>query len=453
MVAVDVPRGWTIAFDLTKGSEKIKVTAPAAGSGYYTATGTATLLVSDGNTQTITAPLLLKTDAYVPPPAPDIEFDQPGAFTPGETKFIPLDVITSTVRSITPVDVPRGWEVVYRGDIIVTAPADDGKYYTASGTVKLLVSDDAERTIIKPLNLSCPAYQAPEKLGIDFTQPCLFVSNDYREIGFTTTGDVVAVKVLDIPAGWTITVTRSDNAGAFNVTAPNENTPALEALVLVSDAAGNVVMRTLELRVVAPLTVTPPAALNGGDRTLSINNQDIAAMDYVAPAVITGGTLTGAPAGVSGSFTGNSYTVYGKPVVGSTAVFTYTVSLDVSGYCTVGTATGVLEVERCTNCAVWTKCGFKYITNKDTEGDMKWSPAVNACKNKGAGWLMASLDQSQCMCNNKNTLPGGVRTDDRYWTSNHSSSSDSCYGTSIWLDDCYTQTGSSCTERFFKCVK
>jgi hypothetical protein len=134
------------------------------------------------------------------------------------------------------------------GKISVAAPAADGKRYTATGTVKLLVSDDAERTTIKPLTLSCPAYQAPEKLDISFEQPTQFGFGGTKEVGFTTQGNAVAVKVLDIPAGWAVAVTKQSNAGTFTVTAPSEDTPALEALVFVSDAAGNTVMRTLELK-------------------------------------------------------------------------------------------------------------------------------------------------------------------------------------------------------------
>jgi hypothetical protein len=109
IVAVDVPRGWTIAFDLTAGGEKIKVTAPAANNGYYTAAGTATLLVSDGNTQTITAPLALACNTpYTPPAAPDIVFEPPTPFNNSQTKTITLTTVTATVKTILAVDVPLG---------------------------------------------------------------------------------------------------------------------------------------------------------------------------------------------------------------------------------------------------------------------------------------------------------------------------------------------------------
>jgi hypothetical protein len=166
------------------------------------------------------------------------------------------------------VDVPLGWTVtpdVGGNKITVIAPANDGKYYTASGTVKLLVSDDAARTTIKPLTLSCPAYQAPEKLGISFTQPGAILWSATKQVGFTTQGDAVAVKVLDVPADWTVAVKhdKENHAGTFTVTAPApaDASPG-EAIVLISDAAGNTVMRTLELAF-APTTLCTQCCYDG----------------------------------------------------------------------------------------------------------------------------------------------------------------------------------------------
>jgi hypothetical protein len=261
ITTVDVPRGWTITPDLA--NRRITVTPPTDDAKYYAAAGTATLLVSDGNTQTITKPLALTCNtAYEPPAAPDIEFKQPGAFELGETRAITLDVVTSTVRSITPVDVPLGWTVIGKTKggkptppdspvtIQVISPNDDGKYYTAAGTATLLVSDGNTQTISKPLVLSCPPYTPPEKLGMTFEQPGVFLWSDTKTVGFTTTGNATTVKVLDVPAGWTVAVTKSGAAGTFTITAPAYESGG-EAIVLAADAAGNTAMRTLELACLA----------------------------------------------------------------------------------------------------------------------------------------------------------------------------------------------------------
>jgi hypothetical protein len=150
--------------------------------------------------------------------------------------------------------------------ITVTPPAVDAKYYTAAGTATLLVSDGNTRTITKPLYLSCPAYTPPEPLGITFEQPPLFGWGGTEKVGFTTQGNAVAVKVLDVPTGWTVTRTGTVNAGTFTITAPAPTASPGEAFVFVSDAAGNTVMRTLELALV-PTTLCTQCCYNGSTWT------------------------------------------------------------------------------------------------------------------------------------------------------------------------------------------
>jgi hypothetical protein len=197
--------------------------------------------LADGTTK-------IRVPKYVPL---SITFTQPGTFALGET--VPVDfTVAGNVQSITAVDVPRGWTVtpdLTGKQITVTAPAAAGKYYTAAGTVTLLVSDGAERTITKPLALQCPAYVSPTGLGITFEQPGVFLWGDIKEVAFTTQGNATAVKVLDVPAGWTVAVAKSGDVGTFTITSPATITPTLEAFVFVSDAAGNTVMRTLELNI------------------------------------------------------------------------------------------------------------------------------------------------------------------------------------------------------------
>jgi hypothetical protein len=178
-----------------------------------------------------------------------IAFTQPTPFTNGESRGISFTV-AGNVQSITAVDVPRGWTVtpdLTNKKITVTAPAAGGSYYTAAGTVTLLVSDNAERTVTAPLALECPAYVPPAELGISFTQPTAFLLGETKTVGFTTTGNAATVKVVDIPAGgWTVAVAKSGSAGTFTITASATGATG-EALVLVSDDAGNVKMRTLGL--------------------------------------------------------------------------------------------------------------------------------------------------------------------------------------------------------------
>jgi hypothetical protein len=177
-----------------------------------------------------------------------IVFEQPAAFNNGQTEDITFTP-AGDVKTITAVDIPQGWTVtpnLSAKKITVTAPANGGTPYTATGTVTLIVSDGAERTVTQPLALQCTAYAG---WGINFTQPGLFDDNETKEIGFTLTGGATTVKVRDVPADWKIAVATSGSAGTFTVTAPatmdETNIGGGGALALVSDAAGNTVMRTL----------------------------------------------------------------------------------------------------------------------------------------------------------------------------------------------------------------
>jgi hypothetical protein len=341
------------------------------------------------------------------------------------------------------------------GKISVAAPAADGKRYTATGTVKLLVSDDAERTTIKPLTLSCPAYQAPEKLGIDFTQPGAFIAAQVKEVGFITQGNATIVKVLDVPVDWTVDIATSGAAGTFTITAPGEETGLLGALVFVSDAAGNTVMRTLELAY-TPVAVTPSAALNGGDRTLSVINAEMAVVEYTAAADITGGTLTDAPAGVSGSFTGNTFSVYGTPTESGTKTYTVALAINDPSYCAAGIATGVLEVENCTNCAVWAGyCGdIKYVSNNQSEATKDWYNANSTCNGKGTSWRLPTRTELECMCGEKGTLPNSYVSND-YWSSTLASYDGYYYYYVVHFSNCHTSNYRNRYDVGFsvKCVK
>jgi hypothetical protein len=168
----------------------------------------------------------------------DITFTPPGAFNHGEVKTINFTV-AGYVQSITVADVPRGWTVtpsLAEKTITVTAPAIDAGYYVAAGTVALIVSDGAERTITKPLALECPQYV---ELDIHFT-PRPFAHGATGAITYTATGGATMVSALNIPAGWTVSVTHAGSTGTFTITAPVALSEG-EALILVANPSGEVV--------------------------------------------------------------------------------------------------------------------------------------------------------------------------------------------------------------------
>jgi hypothetical protein len=126
-----------------------------------------------------------------------------------------------------------------RGDAIFAA--NGVKYY----------DDDAYDYVEFTLANGTTTIQVPKyrPLGITFTQPAPFLISETRHVNFTTTGNAATVKVLDVPAGWTVTVqfTKAAAAGTFTITAPGNCANEGEAVILISDAAGKTVMHTLTL--------------------------------------------------------------------------------------------------------------------------------------------------------------------------------------------------------------
>ncbi|MDR2358423.1 MAG: DUF4988 domain-containing protein, partial [Prevotellaceae bacterium] len=253
--SVDSETGWENVLDSDEKPVKATGDKGEQGDAIFAKDG-----IDYSNPDYVVFTLANKTEITVPKYRPlNISFQQPAAFDLGQPRDIDF-TFTGNVKTITAVDVPRGWTVApdLAGTITVTAPAADGKYYTASGTATLLVSDGAERTITAPLALECPAYTPPATPDIAFTPPGVFNNSEEKSFNFTDIGNVQFVGVAAVTDGWTVKVTRNGTAGTFTVTAPNSITAenaSGEAVVLVSGSDGRTVTRILQL-----LMMTPPYA-------------------------------------------------------------------------------------------------------------------------------------------------------------------------------------------------
>jgi hypothetical protein len=351
---------------------------------------------------------------------------------------------TGDVQSITPVNVPGGWTVSEatfnhgdkQGTFTVTAPADDGLFYTAAGTATLLVSDGAERTITKPLPLECPPYVTPAALGISFAQPAPFCAGAIQDIEFTTTGNATTVKALDIPTGWRVTVQFNEAAavGTFTVTAPATISEG-EAVIMVSDDAGKMIMRTLGLTLGKPVvtTVSSPDICNiPATLTVTVGGCTTAAMTYTWDI---GGTVTATDAPTT-------------TIDNITATTTYTVTVTNDyGTTSAVSAAGTISIA----CSVWedNTCSITFVSNTPDYGHANWANASALCAAKGM--RLPTVTELQCMCNNKSDLPGGY-SGNEFWSSNTSGSNAYIVrfsGNYVCTSAGYHQNNSS----FIRCVK
>ena len=166
--------------------------------------------------------------------------------------------------------------------------------------------------------------------GTDAQTVC--INNAITNITYATTGATGAT-VTGLPAGvsgsWAgnvVTITGTPSAaGTFNYT------------VTLTGGCGTVTA-TGTITVTADNTINLTSAAGTDAQTVCINNA-ITNITYATTGA-TGATVTGLPAGVSGSWAGNVVTITGTPSAAGT--FNYTVTL--TGGCGTVTATGTITV-------------------------------------------------------------------------------------------------------------
>ncbi|MDR3351014.1 MAG: hypothetical protein LBN98_05165, partial [Prevotellaceae bacterium] len=107
--------------------------------------------------------------------------------------------------------------------------------------------DYVEFTLAGGAKIRVPKYKA---IAIHFTQPEKFDAGAAQTVPYTLTGSVEHVEVISLTPDWTLTHTRTGNAGTFTITAPATFTldnEAGKAVLLISDGAERTVVRTIAL--------------------------------------------------------------------------------------------------------------------------------------------------------------------------------------------------------------
>jgi hypothetical protein len=108
----------------------------------------------------------------------------------------------------------------------------------------------------------------------------------------------------------------------------------------------------------------------------------------------------------------------------------------------------------CCNCTSWNYCsGFTQISSVQYEINgnnttMNWSTANTYCQNKGTGWHLPTATELDCICTNKNSLPGGYSSS--YWSVTHHNGD---YYHSVRFSDCFRGVRARSVAQHVKCVK
>jgi gliding motility-associated-like protein len=227
--------------------------------------------------------------------------------------------------------LPAGVSGSYAGGVITISgtPTVAGVFTYTVTTTGPCVNPTTTGTITVTPDGTVTLTSAP---GTDNQTLC--INTPLTNITYAVGGSGTGGNVTGLPAGVTgsfaggvITISGTPTvAGTFNytvnTTGPCVNPTATGTITVTPDG-----------------TVTLTSAPGTDNQTVCINTP-ITNITYVVGGSGTGGSVTGLPAGVSGSYAGGVITISGTPTV--SGVFTYTVTT--TGPCVNPTATGTINV-------------------------------------------------------------------------------------------------------------
>ncbi len=198
--------------------------------------------------------------------------------------------------------------------------------------------------------------------GTDDQTVCL--NSAITNITYSTTGATGAT-ITGLPTGvsgsWNANVITISGAPTVNTTSPYNFNIALTGGCGSASKTGKITVNNLN-------TINLSSATGTDNQTLCINTV-LTNITYNTTGA-TGGTVTGLPSGVTGSWSANTVTITGTPTVSSTTPFNYSISL--SGGCGTVTKTGNINVNPKQTLGL--SCG----TSSSTSVEFTWTNIPNA---------------------------------------------------------------------------
>ncbi|MDF2435654.1 MAG: hypothetical protein K0Q95_30 [Bacteroidota bacterium] len=162
------------------------------------------------------------------------------------------------------------------------------------------------------------------------------INTAINNITYAVGGSATGATVSGLPAG----VTGSFSSGVFTISGSPSTTvgsPFSYTVTTSGPCAAVTATGTITVNPNATISLTSAAATNAQTICLTA---PITNITYSIGGGGTGGTVTGLPAGVTGSFAGGTFTISGTPT--ATGTFNYTVNT--TGICTQTSATGSITI-------------------------------------------------------------------------------------------------------------
>ncbi len=178
-------------------------------------------------------------------------------------------------------------------------------------------------------------------IGTDNKTYC--VNNALTAITYTISGGAATATVTGLPSGVTASVSSNTVTISGTPTAVSTQTVASTYTVTTSGSC-------VQTSTTGTITVTPKAflglssAVGSDNQTLCVNTALATPITYTIAGGATTATVTGLPAGITGSFTGTTLTISGTPSTVSTQTVASTYTVTTSGTCSQTAVTGTITV-------------------------------------------------------------------------------------------------------------
>jgi hypothetical protein len=284
------------------------------------------------------------------------------------TSITPTAYNTTDATGATVTGLPTGLSGIWSNNVytIIGAPTVSGTYtYTVTTTGGCGVASITGRYNVTPAN----TFTLTSAAGTNTQSVC--VNSSLANITYATTG-ATNVTVTGLPSGVTsawaanvLTISGTPTAtGTFNYT-----------MTTVGGCGPTTATGTITVK---RNTITLSSAAGTDSQTVCLNS----ALTNITFATTgaTGATISGLPADVTGSWSGNVYTISGNPSLLGT--FNYTITL--TGGCDIITKTGVIKVNPASSTGTASAAnssicpgGSASLTLTDFTGSLVWQQSTN----------------------------------------------------------------------------
>jgi len=284
------------------------------------------------------------------------------------TSITPTTYNTTDATGATVSGLPTGLNGNWSNNVytISSAPTVSGTYsYTVTTTGGCGVASITGRYNVTPSN----TFTLTSAAGTNTQSVC--VNNAISNITYATTG-ATNVTVTGLPSGITsswaanvLTISGTPTAtGTFNYT-----------MTTIGGCGPTTATGTITVK---RNTITLSSAAGTDSQTVCLNS----ALTNITFATTgaTGATISGLPADVTGSWSGNVYTISGSPSLLGT--FNYTITL--TGGCDVITKTGIIQVNPASSVGTASAAnssvcpgGSASLTLTDFTGSLVWQQSTN----------------------------------------------------------------------------